>query len=311
MRFPFFVFLVLTLIDNRTGVVTQATLYLIVFNVLILALVIPFLITTFKDPGDPTQYRFIISRGPDEAPGFRGNHERITPNDNHPSSSIGTFSRPLFILPQDDNNNGGNRYCDICMIIKPPRCHHCSSCNRCILKMDHHCPWFNACVGYQTYKFFILTAIYGLFFCAWTFGTLLGELIYELVIKTAAAGNSIGISVQFIIIDAIALIMGISCGMLLGYHVFILLGQNQSTIEWLDRRDRKEELRLARVNFESPTIQRILHNPYDLGWYKNVQQVMGRNVFFWFLPIANDECMHGLMFPRNDSNAINTHMAEG
>lgn len=29
--------------------------------------------------------------------------------------------------------------CKKCISPKPPRAHHCSVCNKCILKMDHHC----------------------------------------------------------------------------------------------------------------------------------------------------------------------------
>lgn len=29
--------------------------------------------------------------------------------------------------------------CKKCIAPKPPRAHHCSVCNKCILKMDHHC----------------------------------------------------------------------------------------------------------------------------------------------------------------------------
>lgn len=31
--------------------------------------------------------------------------------------------------------------CMRCDTFKPKRSHHCSMCGRCIVKMDHHCPW--------------------------------------------------------------------------------------------------------------------------------------------------------------------------
>jgi DHHC palmitoyltransferase len=33
------------------------------------------------------------------------------------------------------------RLCRRCRAFKPARAHHCSVCKRCIIKMDHHCPW--------------------------------------------------------------------------------------------------------------------------------------------------------------------------
>ena len=60
----------------------------------------------------------------------------------------------------DDQEQKKRRYCLICHIFKPERCHHCSTCNRCVLNMDHHCPWINNCVGFQNRKFFILLIFY-------------------------------------------------------------------------------------------------------------------------------------------------------
>ena len=50
--------------------------------------------------------------------------------------------------------------CQNCKQPKPPRAHHCSVCNRCILKMDHHCPWIGTCVGYRNHKLFYLFLVY-------------------------------------------------------------------------------------------------------------------------------------------------------
>lgn len=73
--------------------------------------------------------------------------------------------------------SGSVRYCNRCILVKPDRAHHCSICSRCVLKMDHHCPWVNNCVCFQNYKFFMLFLGYALLYCTFIMATSLPYFI--------------------------------------------------------------------------------------------------------------------------------------
>lgn len=60
-----------------------------------------------------------------------------------------------------------SRMCRRCHSYKPNRAHHCSICKRCIIKMDHHCPWVNNCVGIGNHKYFLLFILYTFFSCGY------------------------------------------------------------------------------------------------------------------------------------------------
>ena len=52
------------------------------------------------------------------------------------------------------------RYCNKCRALKPPRTHHDSISGRCVLVMDHYCPWMGNAVGYGNYRYFVLFLFY-------------------------------------------------------------------------------------------------------------------------------------------------------
>jgi hypothetical protein len=63
-------------------------------------------------------------------------------------------------VPRNVEVGDGMKMCSKCNAPKPARAHHCSTCKRCILKMDHHCPWVNNCVGARNQKYFLQYLLY-------------------------------------------------------------------------------------------------------------------------------------------------------
>ncbi|KAJ6135066.1 hypothetical protein N7512_000226 [Penicillium capsulatum] len=70
-------------------------------------------------------------------------------------------------------------YCHTCHFVKPARSKHCSLCQACVSRHDHHCVWLMNCIGADNYVYFLLLLLS--LSVLLIYGTLLG---YSLLCQT-------------------------------------------------------------------------------------------------------------------------------
>ncbi|CAB1333054.1 unnamed protein product [Coregonus sp. 'balchen'] len=150
---------------------------------------------------------------------------------------------------------GAVRYCDHCQVIKPDRCHHCSTCDMCVLKMDHHCPWVNNCVGFSNYKFFVLFLAYSMLYCVFIAATVLQYFIKFWTNQLPDTHAKFHVLFLFFV----AAMFFISILSLFSYHLW-LVGKNRTTIE----------------AFRAPVFRNGPDkNGFSLGFSRNMAEVFG------------------------------------
>ncbi|XP_059918916.1 palmitoyltransferase ZDHHC9 [Gadus macrocephalus] len=117
-----------------------------VFAVVLFLFVMAMLLrTSFSDPG-------VLPRAlPEEASFIEMEIEAA--NGNVPA---GQRPPPRIRNVQINNQIVKLKYCYTCKIFRPPRASHCSICDNCVDRFDHHCPWVGNCVGKRNYRFFYL-----------------------------------------------------------------------------------------------------------------------------------------------------------
>jgi palmitoyltransferase len=73
------------------------------------------------------------------------------------------YTKDVFVC----DANGLPLWCPTCCNWKPDRSHHSSDVGRCVLKMDHFCPWVGGVVGENGFKFFVQFCTYANVFTAY------------------------------------------------------------------------------------------------------------------------------------------------
>ncbi len=172
-------------------------------------------------------------------------------------------------VPQNPNQiKMVSTICKKCIHPKPPRTHHCLVCDKCVLKMDHHCPWINGCVGHFNHRYFflfMLSMVVGCFYVM-LFGF---EIFYDELMNgewedchsiLSLHRRNLIVFEAFITTSTFFLLGG-----LMLWHAK-LIHQGQTSIE--AHINKAEYLRLKKIG-------KTYKNPYDFGPYHNWALFLG------------------------------------
>ncbi|KAI8812950.1 DHHC palmitoyltransferase-domain-containing protein [Cladochytrium replicatum] len=152
------------------------------------------------------------------------------------------------------------KLCKKCQKPKPERAHHCSICNTCVLKMDHHCPWMANCVGHNNHRYFYLFLFYltlGCFYYMFISIPLAYQAYSDKKVDWPSPVSQPLSMFALLLASAVFFAVGGLCG----WHTYVIL-TGQTAIEYYKN---------STVSRNSRMRGEIWINEYDLGTLRNFQ----------------------------------------
>ncbi|KAF5305404.1 hypothetical protein FQR65_LT07730 [Abscondita terminalis] len=149
---------------------------------------------------------------------------------------------------------------------------YCSS-GRCVLKMDHHCPWINNCVGWGNHAHFTSFLFFAVLGCTQS-SFILSFSLYRGINRTWYLYRNIrDVPIVYLnlygfilCVFALGLAVGVvlAVGMLLFFQARAILRNRTGIEDWI----------LEKAIHRRKDSEDVFIFPYNLGMWRNVQQVL-------------------------------------